>query len=136
MATMYDYLPNTTFDYDYTFDIVPQDIIVFEADKEVAIHRGRGINEERVILSNQSLFRIKLTFTYLSQTDHNTIFALFHDSDKACGKAYSFKWAPPSQYDSHTYVVRLDSSWNSFLKNYQNYGIASLWFFVLGRIAE
>lgn len=135
--TMFDYLVNVTPDYaTTTLSINPQVIMPISGMKDVEIHQGRGLSEERIILSNQSKFWIKLQWNALSEDDHSTLFDFYHDVDKGCGIARSFKWTPPTQYDSHVYVVRFDSNLDSFLNNYKNYGIGSLMLYVLGRIAE
>ena len=134
--TMYDYLTDTTPDYDATLSVDPQEVMVISGEKDIEIHKGRGWDEERIILSSDSRFWVKLQWRHLSETDHSTLFDFYHDSAKGCGQARSFKWDPPGQYDAHIYVVRFDSRWESFLQNYQNYGIANLLLYVLGRIAE
>lgn len=133
---MYNFLTDVNPDYEATLTVDPQNVITISGQKEVSIHQGRGLSEERVILSDQSQFRIKLQWRYLSEADHSTLFDFYHDPDKGCGRASSFWWEPPAQYDSHTYVVRFDSLWESFLQNYKNYGLASLLLYVLGRKAE
>lgn len=135
--TLYDYLTDVTPDYDTTtLSVDPQEVMVISGEKEVEIHAGRGRSEERIILSDQSKFWVKLQWRVLSEADHSTIFDFYHDPAKGCSMGQSFKWDPPAQYDSHIYVVRFDSRWESFLQNYKNYGIASLIFYVLGRVAE
>lgn len=134
--TMYDYLTDVTPDYNGTLSVYPQDVMYIRGGKEVEIHRGRGRSEERIILSDLSKFWIRMQWRGMTEADHSTIFDFFHDPDKGCDKGFSFYWTPPSQYDSHTYVVRFDSSWESFLHSYQIYGIGAITFYVLGRKAE
>jgi hypothetical protein len=134
---MYNYLANLVADYTATtLSVDPQDVMVISGEKDIEIHQGRGRAEERIALSDQSKFWAKLQWRYLSETDHSTLFDFYHDPAKGCGLARTFKWDPPGQYDAHVYVVRFDMRWESFIQNYQNYGIASLMLYVLGRVAE
>ena len=134
IETLYDFLTDATPDYDYTLVVDPQDVMYISGEKEIEIHRGRGRQaEERIILSDESKFWVKLQWRFLSDADHATLFGVYHDPTKACGTARTFYWTPPTQYDSHTYVVRFDCRWESFLQNYKNYGVTSLIFAVLGR---
>lgn len=134
--TMYDYLDDVTPDYNATLVVNPQGVIYIKGGKEVEVHKTRGRTEERVILSDESMFQIKLQWSALEESEMSTIFDFYNDSSKACGKAYSFIFDMPTQYDSHSYVVRFDSSLDNFLYNYQTYGITNLLLYVLGRIAE
>lgn len=135
--TMYDYLTDKLADYTTTtMSIDPQVVMAISGEKEVQINKGRGLSEERVILSDQSKFWVKLQWQALSEADHSTLFDFYHDSDKGCGTGRTFYWQPTAQYDSHVYVVRFDSRWESFLRNYQTYGIGSIVLYVLGRKAE
>ncbi len=121
-VSLYDYLTSVTPDYEATLSVDPQEVVVISGEKEVEIHRGRGRSEERIILSDQSKFWVKLQWRVLSETDHSTLFGWYHDPTKGCGTARTFWWTPPVQYDSHTYVVRFDCRWESFMQNYKNYG--------------
>lgn len=131
--TLYDFLTDISPDYTATLSVDPQDIIYISGEKEIEIHRGRGRSEERVILSDESKFWVKLQWRYLIEADHSTLFDWYHDPVKACGTARTFWWSPPAQYDAHVYVVRFDCRWESFMQNYKNYGVASLLLYVAGR---
>jgi len=132
---MYDFLTDVTPpDYSGTLAVNPRDVMVISGEKEVEIHRGRGRSEERIILSDQSRFWVKLQWRYLSEADHSTLFDFYHDPAKGCGLARTFWWDPPEQYDSsHIYVVRFDCTWESFLQNRKNYGLANLLLYIAGR---
>lgn len=134
--TLYDHLTDQNPDYSATLSVDPQDVITISGEKDVDIHRGYGRSEERIILSEQSRFWVKLQWRYLSEADHSTIFDFYHDSAKGCATARTFWYAFPAQYDSHTYVVRFDCKWESFLQNYKNYGLANLLLYVAGRKPE
>ncbi len=134
--TMYDFLIDTNPDYSGTLSVDPQETMSISGEKEVEIHRGRGRSEERIILSDESKFWVKLQWRVLSEADHETLFSFYNDPTKGCGTARTFWWSPPAQYDSHVYVARFDCRWESFLQNYKNYSIASLLLYVAGRKAE
>lgn len=138
IVTMFDFLPNATPDYiTTTLTVDPEEVMVVSGEKDVEIHQGRGgSSDERVILSEQSKFWVKLQWRNLSEDDHSTLFDFYHSASKGCGTARTFYWQPPEQYDSHIYVVRFDSKWESFLQNYKNYGVATLILYVPGRKEE
>lgn len=132
--TIYDYVESVNADYTATqLSVDPQEVMGLSGEPEVEIHRGRGASEERVILSSTPLFRVNLRWRYLSEADHSTLFDFYFDPVKACGIARSFEWVCPAQYCSHTLVTRFDMRWESFMANYKNYSIASLYLAVLGR---
>ncbi|MEW6378591.1 MAG: hypothetical protein AB1611_03165 [bacterium] len=136
ILTMYDFLTDVTPDYAATLSVDPQEVLTISGEKDIEIHLGRGRAEERVILSDQSRFWVKLQWQYLSEADHGTLFDFYHDPAKGCGTARTFWWAPPAQYDSHVYVVRFDCRWESFLRNYKIYGLANLLLSIAGRKPE
>jgi hypothetical protein len=137
IVTLYDFLTDQVADYSATtMSVDPQEVLTISGEKEVEIHSGRGQSEERIILSDQSKFWVKLQWRSLSEDDHSTLFDFYHDPNKGCGRGRTFQWSPPAQYDNHVYVVRFDCRWESFLQNYKNYGIASIILYVTGRIAE
>lgn len=137
IETMYDFLTDVTPDYTTTnFEVDPQEVMNISGEKNIEIHPSRGRAEEIIILSDESKFRVKLVWKYLSHTDHATIFSFYHDPAKGCGIGRTFYWVPPAQYDSHVYVVRFDCKWESFLQNYQAFGIAGLILYVVGRKTE
>lgn len=133
---MYDFISSLTADYTTTtLSVDPQVVMQIGGEKDIIINKGYGVSEERIILSTQSRFQVKLQWNVLSEADHSTLFDFYHDSAKACGTAKSFYWTPPAQYlaSSHDLTVRFDCRWESFLQNYKNYGISSLLLAVLGK---
>lgn len=134
--TIYDYLSALTADYTATtLSVDPQQVMQIGGEKDIIINRGYGVTEERIQLSTQSRFSVKLQWNYLSEADHSTLFDFYHDSAKGCGIARTFYWTPPTQYlaASHDLTVRFDCIWDSFLQNYKNYGLASLILAILGK---
>ncbi len=137
IVTIWDFVGDLAADYSATeFTVDPQDVIPISGEKDIEIHKFPGRSEERIIMSEDSRFWVKLQWRYLSEADHSTIFDFYHDSAKGCATAKSFYWVPPTQYSSHIFTVRFDCKWESFLQNYKNYGIANLLLAVLGRKAE
>ena len=67
---------------------------------------GDDGSEERVSLSDDSIFYCTLIWTYKNASDAGTIMDFFHDAAKGNGNAESFKWTHPT--DGHSYVVRFD----------------------------
>lgn len=135
--TVYDHVTDQIPDYEATLNVCPSEIgIVSGGNKGIEVHRGRGRSEERVILSDVSLFWFKLIWNGMSEDDHSTIFDWYHDPDKACRTAKTFWWTPPIDYDSHIYVVRFDTQWESMMKIYKAYGIAAMLLYVNGRRSE
>ena len=130
---MYEFLPDATPDYEATLSVSPQKIMTLSGGKEIVIHQGRGINEERIILSDQTKFQLKLQWNILTRANWDTLFNWYHDPDKACGVGKSFWWSAPSQYDAHTYVVRFDSLWDSFVESFETFGVPTMLLYVLGR---
>ncbi len=136
MGTMYDRLTNLAADYNYTFTLNVQNAMVIRCKKDDDIHDFGGNSEERIIQNSDSQFWIVIQWSYLSSTDHATLFDLFNDPDKACGIANTWYFTPPSQYDAHVYVVRFDCDLETVLRNYQNYSAGNVILRVLGRKAE
>ncbi|MDD5062222.1 MAG: hypothetical protein PHN44_08095 [Candidatus Marinimicrobia bacterium] len=134
--TMHGYLSDLTADYNYTLSIDPQEVMTIGGESDTMINKGLGVTEERIQLSTQSRFQVKLQWRYLSEADHSTLFDLYHDPNKAAGISKTFYWTPPAQYlASGSCTVRFDCRWESFLQNYKNYGLASLVLAVLGKKA-
>ena len=136
MSTMYDFLTDEVPDYEGYLPVDPQIVLGVSGGKEVNINRGRGRSEERIILSDTSKFWFRVRWNGLKPADQESLFAFYHDPNKACGTGRSFWFSAPTQYDSHTYVVRFDSDWNSFLSNYEIFQVAEMLLYVLVRKAE
>lgn len=135
--TVYDFVSDASPDYSSTtLTLDPQQIMVITGEKDVQINSGFGQSEERIILSEDSRFWFKLQWQAMTEAEHSTLFDFYHDSSKGCGTGRSFFFDPPAQYDSHIYVVRFDTKWESFLRTYQNYGVATMLLRILGRQAE
>ena len=80
--------------------------MVEEGSKSQIIHIGDDGSEERISLSDDSIFYCTLIWQYRNESDAGTIMDFYHDAAKGNGNAESFKWAHP--IDGHTYVVRFD----------------------------
>ena len=103
---LYDYLSAATADNNVTLSVTPTNVIVEEGSKNQSIRMGDDGSEERVSLSDNSIFYCTLQWTFKSESDAGTIMDFYHDAAKGNGNAESFKWAHPT--DGHTYVVRFD----------------------------
>lgn len=102
---LYDYLSVVAADNDVTLSVSPNNVIVEEGSKNQIIHLGDDGSEERISLSDDSIFYVTLVWTFKSASDAGTIMDFYHDAAKGNGNAESFKWSSP---DGHTYTVRFD----------------------------
>jgi len=130
----YDYVSTVTPDYDYTLTIKAQGEISEEGYKNQTIHRADDNSREVATLSTGSIFFVSFEWKQLSEADSGTIFDLYHDPAKANGMARSFKWG--SLYDGHTYVVAFSGSLTRQGNAVSRWGIPSVKFEILGRIAD
>ncbi len=129
---MYDYVQSVNADYDTTtLSLRPQGVIYEDGSKSVEIHEGRDGSEEAVILSDQSVFYVRLQWNAISASESGDIFDLYHDPVKAAGTARSFKWEHPT--DGHTYVVKFRDTLSRFKQNAAIYGFTTLRLKVMGR---
>lgn len=133
--SMYDFCSTVNPDYTgETLILKPQGVMWETGDKAVEIHEGRGVSEEAVILCDESVFFVQLTWKAISDSESGILFSLFHDPTKACGRARSFKWQHPT--DGHTYVVKFRDKLPRFKENAPIYGFSTLTFKVMGRIND
>ena len=133
--TIYDYVSTVNPDYSATtLTLRPQGVIYEDGTKAVEIHEGRDGSEEAVILSDVSVFIVRLQWNAISASESGDIFDLFHDPVKACGIARSFKWQHPT--DGHTYVVKFRDTLSRFKQNAAIYGFTTLRLKVIGRIND
>lgn len=132
-AEMYDYLEDGTPDVGETLSVDPQGIVFETGQKKIVIHEGDDVSEERIILSDKSIFYAELQFKALSQSNAGTIFDLYHNTSRGCGEGKSFWWTPPADYDGHTYVVRFVGSLKRFYQAILIYGFGILTLKILNR---
>jgi len=131
----YDYLTTISPDYSATtLSVTPQGIMYEDGSKNVIVHRGDDRSRQSIIFSSDSIIYARLTWTALSRSDSGTIFDFYHDPNKACAQARSFKWAHPT--DSHTYVVYFASTLSRFKQNASIYGFNGIILELSGRIAD
>lgn len=132
---IYDYVSAVTPDYSATtLTLRPQGIIYEDGSKAIEIHEGRDGSEEAIILSDVSVFFIRLQWKAISASESGDIFDMYHDSTKACGIARSFPWQHPT--DGHTYVVKFRDVLSRFKENAAIYGFSTLRLKVMGRIDD
>jgi hypothetical protein len=104
---MFDFLSATTADSKTLFAVNPQEILTEIGEKNVVIHMGDDGSEERVALDNDPIFRVKLRWNYLSESDAGTIFNQYYSTGEGNGMARSWRWDHPT--DGHDYTVRFDA---------------------------
>lgn len=101
---IYDYVSSASADYSSTsMSLTPQEAIPEYGEKNGIIHLGDDGSEERISLSNTSVFDIELKWKSISEEDAGTLIDFYHDSNKGNGTTRSFIW---DHYDGHSYAVR------------------------------
>lgn len=133
-AEVYDYVSTITADYSATtLSITAQETFTEEGFKNQVIHMADDNSEERITLSPGSIFYAEIPWPILSEADAGTIMDLYHDPAKANGMGNSFKW---ESHDGHTYVVRFDCKLSRTTGPALRFGIPTVRFRILGRIAD
>ena len=102
--TMADYLPVAIADYTYTLNVTPQAVLPQEGDRKQVVHEYDDGTVAVVTLAQQSQFNIRLQWTLIADADASIILDLYHDPNKANGRAYTFYFYHP--IDEREYVVR------------------------------
>jgi len=136
---MYDYLSTVTPDVDITlgaggYEIHPQGVLTERGTKNQVVHEGDDGSEQRVSLSNDSIFHVELAWDVVTESEAGTLIDFYYDSAKGNGRQKSFKWEHPD--DGHTYVVRFDCDMERARKAHDVYGILNIRFKVLGKIDD
>lgn len=129
----YDFLSVIASDYDYTLDIIAQEVFQEEGFKNQEVHMADDSTEEVVTLSTGSIFYAAIPWSILSEADSGTIHDLYHDSVKANGMGRSFKWL---SHDGHTYVVRFNGKLGRTTGPGIRYGVPSVSLRLLGKITD
>lgn len=105
---MYDYLSSVTPDSTAAALVLkPNNIVTEKGRKNTVIHEFDDESEERIAISNQSVFYVNLMWKAQTSSDAGIIFDYFHSTAIGNGMARSFKWTHPN--DGHTYVARFAS---------------------------
>ena len=102
--TMADYLPGAMADYNYTLNVTPQAVLPQEGDRKQVVHEYDDGTVAVVTLASQSQFNIRLQWDLIPDADASIILDLYHDPNKANGRAYTFYSHHP--IDERDYVVR------------------------------
>lgn len=131
---IYDRLNTITPDVDQTLSITPQGDLTERGSFSQAINRGDDGSEERISLATAPIFYVNFDYKVLTDADMGTLFDLYFDPSKACGKLNSFKWS--SRTDGHTYVVRFDSELSRAGNHIERMRASDIRLRVLGRIAD
>ena len=130
---IYDHVSTTTADYDYTLAITAQGAVRESGYKNQVVHRADDNTREVVTLSSGSMFFVEWDWNLLTETESGTVFDLYHDTDKANGKANSFKW---TGHDGHTYVVAFDCAFTREGTAVSRWGVPGLRLEIIGRIID
>jgi len=134
---LYDYLSTVTPDYSTTtLSVSPSDVIVEEGEKSAVILTGDDGSEERIALSNTSIFFITLRWNNKDSSDAGTIIDFYHDPTKGNGISRTFKWTAPADAGGHTYVVRFAGKLNRSISVPGLHTIPDVRLKVVGRIAD
>ena len=132
---IYDYVSEATPDYAATtLTVAAQRVVKERGLKNQIIHIGEDGSEERISLSNQSIFYVDVEWPVKSESDVGTIIDFYLDSSKGNGKARSFYWEHPT--DGHTYVVRFDNDITRTISLGDFYGVPNVTFKVIGYKAD
>ena len=108
---MWDYLSEVSANYDYTLDLKRRMGITEDGDKNQIVHEADDETEEVVQLSDSSIFYVMLRVSLLKPDESGTIYDLWHNSNKANGRARSWYWVHYGERtDQHTYTVKFASS--------------------------
>ena len=134
---LYDYLSTVTPDYSTTtLTVSPSDVIVEEGEKSGIILTGDDGSEERIALSNSSIFYVTLRWENRDAADAGTIIDFYHDAAKGNGITRTFKWTAPTNAGGHTYVVRFTGKLNRNISIPGYHTIPDVRLKVVGRIAD
>ena len=101
---MIDYLSEVEADYAWVLDIPPQNVMDIEGDKKQIVHEFDDGSVAVVEKSTQSYFNISVQWDVLESDDADTLFDLWHDTDKANGSERTFYWEHP--IEGTVYTVR------------------------------
>jgi hypothetical protein len=103
-AELYDYLSQTTPDYDFEMGVTPSRVVQESGagwEKVIAFY---GPEEERLSWLDQMEFYFVLQWDNITAADAGTIFDFYCDYTKAHRTNKTFKFEHPT--DGHVYVVR------------------------------
>lgn len=112
---IYDYLSAVTADYttaEFAYDgatqIVPQGVLFTEGGKNVIIHMADDDSEQRIGISSDTRFYVRMQWNLLNESQSGALFDFYHDTAKASGALNSFYWTYSAWLgaEAHTYTVR------------------------------
>jgi len=101
-----DYLTAKTADYSTTtLSLKPQDVVVEQFDKAQEVLELDDENIFVITFSSTPKVRVTLKWDqWLTEAESNTLIDFWVDTNKANGRARTFKWTHPT--DGNTYVAR------------------------------
>lgn len=137
-SEIYDYVDTVTPDYNATLSVISQVSITERGLKNQLVHLGDDGSEERISLSNDSIFYLDVMWPLRSESDIGTVMDWFHDSNKANGIVRTFKWIHYGEplARRHTYVVRFNGDLARTIRMPAFFGIPQMTLKVIGRIAD
>ena len=106
---MWDYLSTSLVAANATTEltILPQSLMVEKGKKNIVVHSADDNSEERIALDNSPIFRARLRWDVLTETEGGVLFNMYYSTGAGNGTSRSFRWAHPT--DGHKYTVRFDS---------------------------
>jgi hypothetical protein len=129
---IYDYVSQATADNNQTLSVLPQRVLKEFGTKNQVIHLGDDGSEERISLSDDSIFYVTLQWPVLDESDAGTLMEFWHDPSYGRGRAKTFKWEHPT--DGHTYVVRFDSDFSRDLQLASIFGVMEVRLKIIGYV--
>jgi len=127
---MSDYFTGTiTADYTTALAISAQGIVTEEGFKNQVIHLADDNSEERITLTDGSIFYVTWALHQLSEADAGTVMDHYHDPLKANGMGRTFKWIA---HDTKNYVARWDCKLSRSGNALSRWGYQALRLRVLG----
>jgi len=130
---MKDFLSEMVADYAVTLDNPLQVVITEKGKKNQFVNLGDDGSEERISLSDDSIFYVDIQWPRKSESSIGDIVDWFHDPTKADGKFRTFQWAHPT--DGHIYVVRFNCDLDRTIRRDLIQGVPNCQIKVLGWIS-
>ncbi len=131
--SMSEYLSIIAADYAVTLDNPLQIVITEKGKKNQFVNLGDDGSEERISLSDDSIFYVDIQWPRKSESSIGDIVDWFHDTAKANGRNRTFQWAHPT--DTHIYVARFNCDLDRTISRGLIHGVPNCQFKILGYIS-
>lgn len=138
---IYDYLSALTADYtttEFAYDgatqIVPQGVVFEEGGKNTIIHMADDDSEQRIAISANTRFYVRMQWNGLTESQAGAIFDFYHSATKAAGEVNSFYWTYSAWggTEAHTYTCRFDTPVTRIKNMNANWRIPTIRLRILG----